>query len=188
MNHDVFDVYATIIKDTNEINARRRQLDSMYVTLITFILTGEAYVAFYSTFTNWLLVAITIGISLVGGTVTARWRDGLRNLDGFLDLRYGFLRKLEAHDDMVAIGATIYSQEWERLYNPHPDKQDKPYRLLKRYQTVTARLQRIFITVFIAIPILLLCITALETIPLIHSLIPTQVLPLIQPLVAPPKP
>lgn len=188
MNHDIFDVYATTIKDTNEMNARRRQLDSLYVTLITFILTGEAYVAFYSTFTNWLLVFVTIGISIVGGTVTARWRDGLRNLDGILDLRYGFLRKLEAHDDMVAIGATLYSQEWERLYNPHQDKQNKRFRLFKRYQTVTARLQVTFITVFIVIPILLLCVTALETIPLIHSLLPTQIVPLIQPLIAPSKP
>ena len=82
MPHDVFDVYQTIIKDTNEMNARRRQLDSLYVALITFILTGEAYVAFYSAFTNWLLVFVTIGISLVGGSVTARWRDGLDDLDG----------------------------------------------------------------------------------------------------------
>lgn len=203
MTHDIFDVYATIIKDTNEMNDRRRQLDSLYVALITFILTGEAYVAFYSAFTNWLLVFITIGISLVGGAVTARWRDGLRSLDEILNFRYEYLRKLEAHDEMIAIGATLYGDEWEHIYKPRQDKQgkgnkrnkqdqqdqqDKRYRSLKRFRTVTSRLQLIFIIVFFAIPLLLLCITALETIPLIHSLIPAQILPLIGPLVAPTKP
>ena len=188
MTHDIFEVYATIIKDTNEMNDRRRQLDSLYVALITFILTGEAYVAFYSAFTNWLLVFITIGISLVGGAVTARWRDGLRSLDEILNFRYEYLRKLEAHDEMIAIGATLYGDEWEHIYKPRQDKQDKRYRSLRRFRTVTSRLQLIFIIVFVAIPFLLLCITALETIPLIHSLIPPQIVPLIGPLVAPTKP
>jgi hypothetical protein len=188
MPHDVFDVYQTIIKDTNEMNARRRQLDSLYVALITFILTGEAYVAFYSTLNNWLLVVVTIGISIVGVGVTARWRDGLLSLDEILNYRYEYLRKLEAHAEMIAIGATLYGDEWEHIYKPRQDKQDKRYRLLKRFRTVTARLQLIFIIVFIVIPLLLLCVTALETVPFIHGLIPTQVLPLIQPLLAPSKP
>ena len=188
MTHDIFDVYATIIKDTNEMNDRRRQLDSLYVALITFILTGEAYVAFYSAFTNWLLVFTTIGISLVGGAVTARWRDGLRSLDEILNFRYEYLRNLEAHAEMIAIDATLYGDEWEHIYKPRQNKQDKRYRLLKQFRTVTARLQLIFIIVFIVIPLLLLCVTALETVPLIHGLIPAQILPLIQPLIAPSKP
>ncbi|HEU5343812.1 MAG TPA: hypothetical protein VFU60_05680 [Ktedonobacterales bacterium] len=185
MPHDVFDVYQTIIKDTNEMNARRRQLDSLYVALITFILTGEAYVAFYSAFTNWLLVFVTIGISLVGGSVTARWRDGLDDLDEVLNFRYEYLRNLEARDEMIAIGATLYGDEWLKIYKP---REDLRHHANKRFRSVTKRLQLVFIIVFFAIPILLLCITALETIPLIHSLIPTQILPLIQPLVAPSRP
>ncbi|HEY8325730.1 MAG: hypothetical protein ACHQ1E_11465 [Ktedonobacterales bacterium] len=179
MSHDVFDVYATIIKDTNEMNARRRQLDSLYVTLITFILTGEAYVAFYSAFNNWLLVFVTIGISLVGGAVTARWRDGLRNLDEILDYRYDYLRDLEADPGMVAIGATLYSKEWNKIYGPRQDK---------RFRSVTNRLQWTFMAVFIVVPLVLLSLTAVETIPFVHSLIPPQALPFIRPLVSPPKP
>jgi hypothetical protein len=176
MAHDVFDVYATIIKDTNEMNAGRRQLDSLYVTLLTFILTGDAYVTFYSAFNNWLLVFATIGICFVGSAVTARWREGIRNIENLQNFRYAFLRKLEAEQEMIDIGATFYTQEYEKNYKP----------MQKRFLTVTNRLQRTFMAVFIVIPLLLLSLTAVETIPLIHSLIPTTILPLIQPLVAPP--
>ena len=179
MPHDVFDVYETIIKDTNEMNARRRQLDSLYVTLITFILTGDAYVAFYSSLTNWLLVLATIGISIVGGAVTIRWREGLRNLDEILNFRYKFLRDLEANDEMKAIGATLYSQEWNHIYGPRQDK---------RFRSVTNRLQFTFYIVFILIPVVLCCLTAVETVPVMHSLIPTQVIPFIRPLAPLPKP
>lgn len=180
MTHDVFDVYATIIKDTNEMNARRRQLDSLYVTLITVILTGDAYVAFYSAFDNWLLIVVTLGISAVGWAITSRWRDGLRNLDKILDFRYAFLRQLENSDEMKAVGATLYTQEHGMFfYSPHQDK---------RFRTVTNRLQATFLIVFIMIPLLLAGLTALETIPFVHSFIPAQVLPFIRPLVSPPKP
>jgi hypothetical protein len=180
MPHDTFDVYATIIKDTNEMNARRRQLDSLYVTLITFILTGEAYVAFYSAFNNWLLVFATIGISIIGGAVTARWRDGLRNLDEILEYRYEYLRNLEKQQEMSDIGATLYSQEWKDIYEPR--------KVNKKFRSVTNRLQWIFMAVFIVIPLLLLSLTAVETIPFVHSFIPSQALPFIRPLVSPSKP
>ncbi|HZC08258.1 MAG TPA: hypothetical protein VE338_21675 [Ktedonobacterales bacterium] len=179
MTHDSFDVYATIIKDTNEMNARRRQLDSLYVTLITLILTADAYVAFYSSFTNWLLVFATIGISIVGGAVTTRWRDGLHNLDEILNFRYTFLRDLEASDEMKAIGATLYSQEWNHIYGPRQDK---------RFRSVTNRLQLTFIIVFVLIPLVLLGLTVAETIPVVHALIPSQVIPFIAPLAPLQKP
>jgi hypothetical protein len=179
MTHDMFDVYTTIIEDTNEMNSRRRQLDSLYVSLITVIMTGDAYVAFYSAFNNWLLVIATIGISLVGGAVTTRWSEGLQNLDIILDNRYEFLRNLEANDELKAIGATLYSQEWNSLYGPGKDI---------RFRKVTAHLQRTFTLVFVAIPLVLAGLTAIETIPLIHSLVPPQVIPYIQPLLPSPKP
>ncbi|HEX8729302.1 MAG TPA: hypothetical protein VF739_11800 [Ktedonobacterales bacterium] len=185
MPHDTFDVYATIIKDTNEMNARRRQLDSLYVTLITFILTGEAFVAFYSAFNNWLLVFVTIGISIVGSAVTARWRDGVRNLDKILNFRYEYLRKLEAEQEMINLGATFYTQEFNINYKPHEDQHSHQD---KRFRTVTNRLQWTFMAVFIVVPLLLLSLTAVETIPFVHSFIPSQALPFIRPLVSPPKP
>jgi hypothetical protein len=180
MPHDVFDVYATIIKDTNELNARRQQIDSLYVTLLTFILTGDAYVAFYSAFNNWLLVLATIGICFLAGAVTARWREGIHNLVNILDFRYAYVRGLEAHPEMIAIGATYFTQEYgEKFYRPIREKQ---------FLYVTYRLQTTFMAVFIVIPLVLLSLTAVETIPFIHSFIPSQALPFIRPLVSPPKP
>lgn len=174
MAHDKFDVYATMIKDTNEMNSRRRQLDSLYVTIITLIMTGAAYVAFYSALNNWLLVAVSVGVSVVGIVVTNRWRDGLRNLDKILDHRYEFLRNLEASDELLAIGATLYSDEWNNgFYGLHKDK---------RARSVTNRLQLTFISVFILIPLALAALTAIDTIPALHSLIPAQILHYIAPI------
>lgn len=180
MTHDVFDVYQTIIKDTNEMNARRRQLDSLYLSLITLILTGDAYVAFFSSFDNWLLVAVTIGISAVGWAITSRWRDGLSNLDKILKFRYAYLRDLEGYDEMKAISATLYNQEWDKVYKPREDN--------KRFRSVTSRLQVTFLVVFIMIPLILAVLTAIETLPALHSVIPAQILPLIRPLALPSKP
>jgi hypothetical protein len=174
MAHDVFDVYETVIKDTNSLNDRRRQLDSLYVTLIIFILTGDAYLAFYSAFNNWLLVFVTIGVSLVGGAVTTRWREGLKNIDEILDHRYVFLRTLEQSDAMKALGASVYSDEWETIYKPRKDK---------RYRSVTNRLQITFLVVFILIPIVLAALTTIETVPVIHDLIPLSILQFIRPLI-----
>ncbi|HEX8981148.1 MAG TPA: hypothetical protein VF792_00125 [Ktedonobacterales bacterium] len=174
MPHDVFDVYETVIKDTNSLNDRRRQLDSLYVTLIIFILTGDAYLAFYSVFNNWLLVAVTVGISLVGGAVTTRWREGLSNIVKILDHRYDYLRTLEQTDDLKALGASVYSEEWKKIYKPRNDK---------RFRSVTNRLQLTFIVVFILIPCVLAALTAIETIPAIHGLIPLAVLQYIRPIV-----
>lgn len=173
MAHDAFDVYITIIKDTNELNGRRRQLDSLYVTLIIVILTGDAYVAFYSAFNNWLLVVVTIGIGVVGGAVTSRWRAGLRNLDEILDHRYAFLRTLEKTSTLQALGANLYSKEWNAIYVHRKDR---------RFRSVTNSLQLTFIVVFFLIPLMLAALTAVDTIPVVHSLVPAQVFPYIRPV------
>lgn len=178
MVHDVFDVYATIIKDTNEMNSRRRQLDSLYVTLITVILTGDAYVAFLSAFNNWFLVLVTIGVSLVGGAVTTRWSEGIRNLSHILDHRYEYLRALEKNPELERLGATIYTKEYKKFYEAKDN----------RFRSVTSRLQLTFTIVFVAIPLVLAALTAFETIPAIHALVPAQVVPYIRPLIPTPAP
>ncbi len=174
MAHDVFDVYSAIIKDTSELNDRRRQLDSLYVTLITFILTGDAYVAFNSAFNNWFLVVVTMGISMVGWTVTTRWRAGLRNLSKILEHRYEYLRSLEQTDELKLLGANVYTIEWERFYKPGTDR---------RFRSVTNSLQVTFLVVFVFIPTVLLALTAIETIPLIHGFIPAAIMQYIRPIV-----
>jgi hypothetical protein len=174
MPHDVFDVYETVIKDTNSLNDRRRQLDSLYVTLITFILTGDAYLTVYCTFDNWLLVFVTIGVGLVGSAVISRWGEGLKNIDDILNHRYEFLRNLEQDPAMVALGASVYREEWQAIYKPRKEK---------NYRTVTSRLQVTFLAVFILIPVLLIALTAVETIPAVHDLVPTIILHYIHPII-----
>jgi hypothetical protein len=89
------------------------------------------------------------------------------------------LRDLEASDEMKAIGATLYSQEWNHIYGPRQDK---------RFRSVTNRLQLTFIIVFVLIPLVLLGLTVAETIPVVHALIPSQVIPFIAPLAPLQKP
>ncbi len=173
---DAFDVYVTTLQDTNKLNERRRQLDSLYVTLITFILGGEAYVAFNSTFTNWLPALAATGVSLVGIAVNARWRDGLRSIDQILDHRYQFLRKLEDSDLFRNIGATLFTDEWREIYSKRIDR---------KFKSVTGRLQSTFTTVFVLIPLAVTALTAVDTVPLLHSAIPAPILQYIQPLPAP---
>lgn len=122
MAHDEFDLYDTIIRDTNELSNRRRQLDSLYVTLITFILTGEAYLAFYSyshALDNWVVAGAAGTMSLVGLIVTTRWNGGQRKMYKLLTHRYTFLRELEQKDELKKLGATLFTTEWDKVYNQH---------------------------------------------------------------------
>ncbi len=206
VTRDAFDVYVTILRDTNELNTRRRQLDSLYVTLITFILSGEAFVAFNSTFTDWLFVAVVVGISWVGITVNSRWRDGARSIDEILEHRYKFLRSLETQNPFTYIGATFFSDEWKSFYSKRTDaksadaksadaksadaksadaKSADAKRVDKKFRTTTGRLQRTFTAVFILIPLSVIALTAINTIPSLHDAIPPYVLQHIQPLAMP---
>lgn len=165
MAHDEFDLYDTIIKDTSELSSRRRQLDGLYVTLITFILTGEAYLAFYTyshSLDNWVLASAAVATSLVGLIVTTRWRDGQRNIGKILRHRYQFLRKLERTETLQRLGATVFTEEWEQIYGSN----DNPW-----FHSVTVGLQVTFALIFVLIPIPFIIATASHSIPALRSLI-----------------
>lgn len=152
--HDAFDLYDIIIRDTSEVSSRRRQLDSMYVTLITFILTGEAYLAFYSysqSYDNWVVVSAAAVISLLGMLVTWRWHSGQKKIGKVLQNRYDFLRNLEKTEQLRGLGATIFTDEWEKFYKPRDDA---------AFRQVTVSLQITFMLVFILIPVLFVYATA----------------------------
>jgi hypothetical protein len=154
MLHDEFDLYDTIIRDTSEVSSRRRQLDSMYVTLITFILTGEAYLAFYSyskSYNNWVVVVAAAVISLLGLLVTFRWHSGQQKIGKVLQNRYDFLRKLEATSQLQSLGANIFTEEWGKFYAP---------RYGAAFRKLTISLQVTFMLVFILIPLLFVYSTA----------------------------
>lgn len=148
MEHDEFDLYDTIIRDTNELSNRRRQLDSLYVTLITFILTGEAYLAFYSyihSLDNWVVAGAAGTMSLVGLIVTTRWSGGQRKMYRLLTHRYEFLRELEQKDELKKLGATVFTHEWDKIYN----RRDSGGAV----GSVTTGLQLTFAAIFLCIPI-----------------------------------
>lgn len=147
MAHDEFDLYDTIIRDTSELSDRRRQLDSLYVTLITFILTGEAYLAFYCyshAYDNWVVASAAGAMSLVGLIVTTRWNGGQRNIGAILKRRYAFLRQLEQTVTLKNLGATVFTNEWEQFYGPRDNV---------AFASVTFGLQLTFALIFIFIPL-----------------------------------
>ena len=147
MAHDEFDLYDTIIRDTSELSNRRRQLDSLYVTLITFILTGEAYLAFYSyshALDNWVVAGAAGTMSLVGLIVTTRWNGGQRNIGRILKHRYAFLRQLEQTDTLKNLGATVFTEEWDKFYGPRDNR---------AFSSITLGLQLTFALIFFFIPV-----------------------------------
>lgn len=163
MPHDEMDVYQTVIGDTNEINRRRQTMDSLYVSLISLILTGDAYAAFVSRLDSWLNVVATVGAGIVGLAVIARWRQALKDLDAILNVRYAFLRSLEALPSLSSIGAKLYTHEYEKVY---------ALRSAGRFRSATKRLQTIFQAVFVIIPVALAVPTATHTIPWLSQFIP----------------
>lgn len=174
MPRDEMDVYQIVIGDTNEINRRRQMMDSLYVAVISLILSGDAYAAFTSRFDSWVDVAVTAGTGIVGFLVTARWRQALKDLDKILEHRYEFLRNLEALPALSSLGAAIYTREYEKFYKDRPTR---------RFRSATKRLQTIFQVVFVLIPIALAALTAVHTIPSIDHYIPRLTM-FIQPLYA----
>ena len=166
MAHDKFDLYDTIIRSTSDLSSQRRQLDGLYVTLITFILTGEAYLAYYAyshKLENWVLTSVAVAASLVGLIFTIRWLAGQNRTEAILRHRYEFLRKLEGAQALQELGATVFTEEWDRIYK----KRDNRW-----FQGVTTSLQIIFVLIFLAIPLPFIIAMASQSIPAIRNLLP----------------
>lgn len=161
MVHDAFDVYVAAIDDTNQINSRRQSIDTLYTTIVTLILTGDVYVAVSSGFRNWFGVLVTFAIMLAGLNVIGNWRRAQKELDEILDVRYEFLRALEKQDAMQAIGASLITLEYERVYRSRLSG-----------KTAAKRLQRSFSVIFVAIVISLAILTYVETSPLVGYWLP----------------
>lgn len=129
---------------------------------------------------------MVVGISWVGITVNSRWRDGARSIDEILEHRYKFLRSLETQNPFTYIGATFFSDEWENFNSKRADaKSADAKRVEKKFRTTTGRLQRTFTAVFILLPLSVIALTAINTIPSLHDAIPPYVLQHIQPLAMP---
>ncbi|MGO8949803.1 MAG: hypothetical protein ACLQUY_19545 [Ktedonobacterales bacterium] len=156
MNHDAFDVYKVIIEDTNHLNLRRQATDSFYVALLTFVLTGDAYVAYNAKFDSWPPDTLTLGIAAVGLAILARWRQSSSDFSQILGYRYAFLRRLEERPELSNAGATVFSEEYAKIYK----SQD-----VGKHTNTTKALQNVFIIVFLLIPLILIGLTAANLIP-----------------------
>jgi hypothetical protein len=155
-----------VIEDTNHINSRRQGLDSLYVSIVTLVLAGDGSVVATAQFDNWLPVVATVGIGLVGIAIASRWRQGIADLDEVLSYRYAWLRKLEQDPLLVTAGASIYSQEYDAIFKKRESSTLQRSLLFARR---TRRLQAIFLTVFVIIPVLLAVLTYGAGIPEIHQ-------------------
>jgi hypothetical protein len=168
MSNDAFEIYRAVIEDTNQINSRRQGLDNLYVSIVTLVLAGDATVVATAQFDNWLPVVATVGIGLVGIAITGRWRQGIADLDEVLGYRYAWLRELEQNPVLAAAGASIFSQEYEHIFKKRESSKEQRSILFARR---TRRLQAIFLTVFVIIPMLLAALTYGAGIPEIHQYI-----------------
>lgn len=154
MSHDEFDVYKTAIEDVNALNRRRLDADNLYVGIVTLILTGEAYLFLTSQFNSWLPVIATTAASLVGLAIVRRWSQGFIEIGKILDKRYQFLRKLEATETLMRIGANAFTEEYEI------------YRTSRRIKAgLNSYLQSVFGLVFVVIPLFLALATLARVIP-----------------------
>jgi hypothetical protein len=165
---DRFDVYQVAIDDLHHSKTLGQSIDTLYVTILTLVLGGDAYVAAISRFDSWVPVGATLAIGIVGLAVTERWRQGGANLYRIITNRYAWLREAERHPDLACVGANFFTQEYETVYVPQKTRKQSSTTLVSIFFTRTQRLQNIFRAIFIVIPLLIAALTFLATNPWYH--------------------
>lgn len=158
----IFELYKTVLADTHEVSKRRENLESGYITLMTFALAGDGYLAATTRFDNWLPVVLSTGIGLFALAATARYSRALRTLVATLNNRYAWLRNLETTPELAALGATVLTEEYKHVYHAR-EAGGAAARVLN--------LSAIFVVAFLAIPLLLAALTITAHIPEVHQLI-----------------
>lgn len=162
MEQGIFEVYKTVLADTHEVDQRRENLENAYITLMTFSLAGDGYLAVTSRFDNWLPVVLSVGIGLFALAATARYARAVRTIVAALNNRYAWLRNLESTPELAGIGANVVTEEYKRVYQAR-EAGGATSRVLN--------LATIFVVAFLAIPVLLAALTITARIPEIHQLI-----------------
>jgi hypothetical protein len=172
---DFFDVYKVAINDLHHMKSLGQRIDSFYLTIITLLLTADAYEIGTSKFDSWVPVVATAGVAIIGVAVTARWLQGAANLYQLTNYRYSWLRKLENPDtrpEMREISVNIFTDEYKDVYLPQMTKKGKAKtstsqdltqaepRTSKFYRR-TLFLQRLCLVLFPAVPIILAGVTFL---------------------------
>src|SRR5205823_3988192 len=120
---DFFDVYKVAIDDLHRTKSLAQKIDTLYVTIVTLLLTADAYEIAITKFDSWVPVVATAGVALIGLAISSRWRQGADNLFRIVTNRYAWLRSAENADEMARIGANIFTQEYKAVYQPQMRKQ-----------------------------------------------------------------
>jgi hypothetical protein len=156
-----FDLYKTLLEEANHLAERKDRLDSLYVSLLTVILGGDGYVALISQFSNWIFVIVTFGILGVGLAIANRWQEGIKDINATLNFRYLWIRELEADPKFFLPGVRYFTDE----YNTAALRREHAA------NTRTIRLAGIFRVALFLIPLLLVIVTAFNTVPVLqHSI------------------
>jgi hypothetical protein len=156
--------YQTIVKDTSQLNDRRLRLDTLYVTILTLVLGGEAYIVATSQFDNFIAVGATIITSIVGLAFTFRWRQALIGIGNQLELRYRLIREMECRPEFG--GVKVFTQEFEQFY-----QKDKVQGFRTPFFSRTNQLHAIFIGIFILLPLIFTLLAIAASIPGLHAYI-----------------
>ncbi len=165
---DFFDVYKVAIDDLHRTRSLAQKIDTMYVTILTLLLTADAYEIATAKFDSWVPIVATAGVALIGLAIASRWRRGAANLFKIVTNRYAWLRSAEdvqLHPEMAQIGADIFTQEYKAIYAPHLQKAkarastvDDPAAAERGFSTFYDRtlfLQRLCPVIFTAVPVIL---------------------------------
>jgi hypothetical protein len=151
-----------ILKDTHELDTRRETLENGYITLMTFSLAGDGYLAATSRFDNWLPVLLSVGIAAFAIASTARYTRAVKTLALAQNSRYAWLRELEATDALVQLRLNVLTQEFKQVYQP------------RERRSIVGRalnLGAIFVISFVAISLLLAGVTAASHVADLHQLV-----------------
>jgi hypothetical protein len=165
---DFFDVYKVAIDDLHRTRSLAQKIDTMYVTIVTLLLTADAYEIAIAKFDSWVPIVATAGVALIGLAIASRWRRGTANLFKIVTNRYAWLRSAEdarIHPEMAQIGADIFTQEYKAVYEPQVQKakgrasaDDGPAAAEGGFSTFYDRtlfLQRLCPVIFTAVPVIL---------------------------------
>jgi hypothetical protein len=160
------------LDDLHRTRSLAQKFDTFYLTVITLLLTADAYEIATTKFDSWVPVVATSGVACIGLAVALRWQRGAANLYTLITNRYSWLREAEKHPDMRQIGADIFSQEFKQVYGSDMPKKKrvKPSAAKdplseqeadrkSRFYSSTLVLQILCVLVFVAVPVVLGVVT-----------------------------
>jgi hypothetical protein len=166
---DFFDVYKLALDDLHRTKSLGQKIDSLYVSILSLLLTADAYEIATTRLNSWVPVAATAGVAVIGIAVASRWRRGTYDLFKITTNRYAWLRAAEQTPAMKKIGANVFTQEWQAVYLPQASGRDRTEAAgspgaggISRFNRRTEVLQTLGLTSFALIPLILAAATYLN--------------------------